>query len=61
MDVLNILANVAGGGDEARAAARHAIGNVSEWFEEYIATEEADPAQVIRLRVPSHIQCIVLS
>jgi hypothetical protein len=44
--VLNILANVAGGGDEARAAARHAIGNISEWFEEYIATEEADPAQV---------------
>jgi hypothetical protein len=46
LDVLNILANVAGGGDEARAAARHAIGNISEWFEEYIATEEADPAQV---------------
>ena len=44
--MLNILANVAGGGDEARAAARHAIGNISEWFEEYIATEEADPAQV---------------
>eukprot|EP00602_Paraphysomonas_sp_CaronLab_P003967 CAMPEP_0185017436 /NCGR_PEP_ID=MMETSP1103-20130426/388_1 /TAXON_ID=36769 /ORGANISM="Paraphysomonas bandaiensis, Strain Caron Lab Isolate" /LENGTH=753 /DNA_ID=CAMNT_0027546853 /DNA_START=39 /DNA_END=2300 /DNA_ORIENTATION=+ len=43
LDVLNILANVAGGDKIARAEVRVALGGISEWFDEYIATEEADP------------------
>jgi len=46
LDVLNILANVAGGSKEAVAEVRVALHGISEWFDEYIANEESDPAQV---------------
>ena len=46
LDVLNILANVAGGSKKSIAEVRVALGGVSEWFDEYIATEEADPGEV---------------
>jgi hypothetical protein len=45
LDVLNILANVAGGDMEAKAEVRVALGGISEWFDEYIANEESDAAQ----------------
>jgi hypothetical protein len=45
LDVLTILANVAGAGSAGNALARVALSNVSEWFDEYIATEESDPSQ----------------
>ena len=43
---MNILANVAGGDMEAKAEVRVALGGISEWFDEYIANEEADANQV---------------
>ena len=46
LDVLNILANVAGGSKKSIAEVRVALGGISEWFDEYIATEEADPGEV---------------
>lgn len=45
LDVLSILANVAGGDKDAKAEVRVALGGISEWFDEYISTEEADPTQ----------------
>lgn len=45
LDVLTILANVAGSGSSGNALARVALNNVSEWFDEYIASEEGDPNQ----------------
>jgi hypothetical protein len=45
LDVLTILANVAGAGSAGNALARVALSNVSEWFDEYISTEESDPSQ----------------
>jgi hypothetical protein len=45
LDVLNILANVAGGSKRSVAEVRVALGGVSEWFDEYIATEESDPGE----------------
>ena len=54
LDVLNILANVAGGSKKSIAEVRVALGGVSEWFDEYIATEEADPGEVY----PLHIKII---
>lgn len=47
MDVLNILGNVAGGGKQAVNMVRAALQGISEWFDEYIAQEEADPEQVV--------------
>ena len=44
--MLNILANVAGGSKKSIAEVRVALGGVSEWFDEYISTEEADPGEV---------------
>jgi hypothetical protein len=46
LDVLSILANVAGGDKEAKAEVRVALGGISEWFDDYISTEEADPTMV---------------
>ena len=46
MDVLHVLANVAGGSKKSVAEVRVALGGISEWFDEYIATEEADPGEV---------------
>ena len=46
MDVLHILANVAGGSKKSVAEVRVALGGISEWFDEYIATEESDPGEV---------------
>jgi len=47
LDVLNIFANVAGADNkQCSAEVRVALGGISEWFDEYIGTEEADPAQV---------------
>ena len=48
---MNILANVAGGSKKSIAEVRVALGGVSEWFDEYIATEEADPGEVRSLHV----------
>ncbi len=45
LDVLSILANVAGSSDEANAVVSNALQAVSEWFDEYIATTEIDPGQ----------------
>jgi hypothetical protein len=45
LDVLNILANVAGGSKKSVAEVRVALGGISEWFDEYIATEESDPGE----------------
>ena len=45
LDVLSILANVAGSSDEANAVVSNALQAVSEWFDEYIATTEVDPGQ----------------
>jgi hypothetical protein len=45
LDVLNILGNVAFGSKSCCAEVRLALGGVSEWFDEYIATEESDPQQ----------------
>lgn len=45
LDVLNILANVAGGCKKSVAEVRVALGGISEWFDEYIATEESDPGE----------------
>lgn len=45
LDVLNILGNVAIGSKACCAEVRMALGGVSEWFDEYIATEESDPQQ----------------
>ena len=44
--MLNVLANVAGGSKAAVAEVRVALQGISEWFDEYIAAEEADPSQV---------------
>ena len=49
LDVLNILCNVAGGGKHTVSMVRNALQGVSEWFDEYIAQEEADPEQVFLL------------
>lgn len=46
LDVLNILANVAGGSKAAIAEVRVALQGISEWFDEYIASEEADATEV---------------
>ncbi len=46
LDVLNILANVAKGSKRAVNEVRSALQGVSEWFDEYIANEEGDSAQV---------------
>jgi len=45
LDVLNILANVAGGSPEAVSEVRVALQGINEWFDEYIRTEEEDPTQ----------------
>ena len=45
LDVLSILANVAGSSTEANAVVSNALQAVSEWFDEYIATTEVDPGQ----------------
>lgn len=45
LDVLSVLANVAGSSDEANAVVSNALQAVSEWFDEYIATTEVDPGQ----------------
>ena len=45
LDVLSILANVAGSSNEANAVVSNALQAVSEWFDEYIATTEVDPGQ----------------
>lgn len=45
LDVLSILANVAGGDKDAKAEVRVALGGISEWFDEYISTEESDPTK----------------
>jgi hypothetical protein len=42
LDVLNILANVAAGSSEVVSMVKVALQGISEWFDEYIATEEAD-------------------
>lgn len=47
LDALNILANVAYGGKEAIHEVRNCLQEVSEWFEDYIATEEQDPEKVL--------------
>jgi hypothetical protein len=44
--VLSVLANVAGGDKDAKAEVRVALGGISEWFDDYISTEEADPTMV---------------
>lgn len=44
LDVLNVLSNVAAGPSEAVAIVRVALQGISEWFDEYIATEESDSA-----------------
>jgi hypothetical protein len=46
LDALNILANVAYGGKEAVAEVRACLQEVSEWFDDYISTEEQDAEQV---------------
>lgn len=45
LDALNILANVASGGKEAVAEVRASLQEISEWFEDYMASEEQDPDQ----------------
>jgi len=45
LDVLNILANVAGLPKSGNAVVRNALQGISEWFDAYIAEEEADPGQ----------------
>lgn len=46
LDVLNILANVAKGSKHARAEVTNAVQGVSEWFDQYMASEEgSDPTQ----------------
>ena len=45
LDVLSILANVAGSSVEANVVVSNALQAVSEWFDEYIATTEVDPGQ----------------
>jgi hypothetical protein len=37
---------VAGGSKKSVAEVRVALGGISEWFDEYIATEESDPGEV---------------
>lgn len=37
---------MAGGSKKSIAEVRVALGGVSEWFDEYIATEEANPGDV---------------
>ncbi len=49
MDVLNILANVAAGSKAAVAEVRSALQGVSEWFDEYMSTEESMAGQVFHL------------
>lgn len=36
---------------EAKAEVRVALGGISEWFDEYIANEESDAAQVKQHRI----------
>ena len=43
LDVLNIFANVAKGGRRVKTEVCEALNGISEWFDEYIATEEDDP------------------
>ena len=45
LDVLNIFANVARERRQACAEVRSALGGINEWFDDYIASEESDPAQ----------------
>ena len=45
LDVLNICANVAGSSKEANAVVSNALTGVSEWFDDYISTEEIEPSQ----------------
>jgi uncharacterized protein YaiE (UPF0345 family) len=40
LDVLNILANVSAGSPEAVAVVRVALQGISEWFDDYMASEE---------------------
>jgi len=49
LDVLNILANVAISAKKAMSEVRSALQGVSEWFDEYMAKEEATPGQVSHL------------
>ena len=37
---------MAGGSKKSVAEVRVALGGISEWFDEYIATEESDPGEV---------------
>jgi hypothetical protein len=46
LDVLNILANVAAGSKTAVGEVRSALQGVSEWFDEYMSTEETTAGQV---------------
>lgn len=43
--MLNILANVAAGSKAAVAEVRSALQGVSEWFDEYMSTEETTAGQ----------------
>ena len=43
LDCLNILANVSIGSKESTAEVRSALQGISEWFDEYIASEESEP------------------
>eukprot|EP01038_Epipyxis_sp_PR26KG_P008862 gene8862-11955_t len=45
LDVLNILANVAASSKAAVAEVRISLQGISEWFDEYMATEESKPGQ----------------
>jgi hypothetical protein len=45
LDVLNILANVAGSSKTANVVVGQALHGVSDWFDEYISAEEGDPGQ----------------
>lgn len=45
LDVLNILANVCMGGRECLLEVRAALQGISEWFDEYIVTEESEPGK----------------
>ena len=50
LDVLTVLANVAASGGAGNALVRVALSNISEWFDEYIASEEGDASQEPEVR-----------
>ena len=58
LDVLSILANVAGSSDEANAVVSNALQAVSEWFDEYIATTEVDPDKSLNCIRPWYSCCV---